>query len=511
MSATGEVGIQSAVHSLEQGNLAPIIRGAMFAVLIVALLLLYLFVQFRGFSTVTAMDQAQIARNIASGKGFTTQFIRPLAVWQLESAGKDIPADNFPDFYQSPLGPLVNALPLSLVKSSWKMTATDLVYAGERIIAAFSVLCFLLSVAIWYFVGARLFDSKLSLLACAIILLTNMMWQFSLSGLPQMLMLLLFSGAMWLTVFAMQRRDQLVPVMLALFGAGLLFGLMTLAHGLAAWIFLGWLVFALVYFQPRGLAALVALAALLMVTLPWMVRTYSVCGNPFGLAAYAALASGGAPEEGYLRSLDEAPIVGGTSVLSKMKSGVFRQLEGLFSYLGINLAAAAFFLALLHPFRSPTVSLFRWCIALMWIGAVAGMGVFGLEGVISSNQLHVLFLPMFILFGLAFLMVLWSRWELGYPLLRMIFLSVVVFLCSVPMLSTLFSSRGGGSCGRHTFRRTLRFWAIGLAKRKSLPPTCRGRSHGMRSGSRCSCRSRSGRSTTSMTIGSLARPSTDFT
>jgi len=65
-----------------------------------------------------------------------------------------------------------------------------------------------------------------------------------------------------------------------------------------------------------------------------------------------------------------------------------------------------------------------------------------MAGVVSSNQMHMLFLPLFVFFGLAFLMVLWSRWELGYPLVRILFLSVVVFLCSVPMLATLFSSRG---------------------------------------------------------------------
>jgi len=71
------------------------------------------------------------------------------------------------------------------------------------------------------------------------------------------------------------------------------------------------------------------------------------------------------------------------------------------------------------------------------------MGAFGMSGIVSSNQMHVIFLPLFILFGLAFLLVLWSRWELGHPLLRGIFLAAIVFLCSIPMLSTLFfSSRG---------------------------------------------------------------------
>jgi len=441
MAATDEAGVQAAVHSLEQGKLAPIIRGAMFFVLIVVLTLLYLFVQFKGFSNLTAMDQGQIARNIASGKGFSTQFIRPLAIRQLEASGKGVPAENFPDFYQSPLNPFVNALPLKLVQSSWKMSPTDLVYAGDRAIAGLSIVFFLLSVGIWYFVGARLFDSKLSLIACAIVLLSDMMWQFSLSGLPQMLMLFLFSGAMLLTIFAMQNHDRTLLVLLSLFGAGLLFGLMTLAHGLAVWLFLGWLIFSLVFFQPRGIAAFAGLAALLIVVLPWMARTYSVAGNPFGLAIYAGLTQG-SPEEGYLRVLDDAPPMSGSGAISKLKANVSSQIENLIALLGMNVAACAFFLALLHPFRSTTTSLFRWCVVLMWLGAVIGMGFFGNDGVISSNQLHVLFVPIFIFFGLAFLLVLWSRWDINYPILRIIFLSVIVFLCAAPLLATLFTGRG---------------------------------------------------------------------
>jgi len=51
MAATDEVGVQTAVHALEQGKLAPYIRGAMFFILIVALTLLYLFVQFKASRT----------------------------------------------------------------------------------------------------------------------------------------------------------------------------------------------------------------------------------------------------------------------------------------------------------------------------------------------------------------------------------------------------------------------------------------------------------------------------
>ncbi len=442
MATFNEIEAQKAVHSIDQGRVAPIVRIVMFAVMIVSLTLLYMFVQFRGFATVTAMDQAQISRNLVSGKGFSTNFVRPLALWQLEHAGKETPKGIIADFYQSPLWPLVNALPLRLVKSTWKMTPTDLVYTGERVIVLVSIGLFLLSVVVWYFVGVQLFDSKLSVLACAIIILTDLMWQFSLSGLPQMLILLLFSGVVWFTLFAMKKRENVILVLASLFGAGLLFGLMVLAHGLAFWMFLGWLVFALLYFRPRGIAGLVALAGILMIVLPWMARNYSVCGNPFGLAIYDMVAPPGiTPEAGYLRSLEGPPDVAKMFPMARIKSGVMDQIKSIFSLLGMNLAAGAFFLALLHPFRSAVTSYFRWAVLLMWVGAVIGMALFGLRGEVSSNQLHVIFIPVFVFYGLAFLLVLWSRLEFSTTMLRPFFLGLLVFLCAIPLLFTLFAGR----------------------------------------------------------------------
>ena len=436
------INAQQAIHSIDQGISANYIRGAMFVALIISLPLLYLFVQFRGFSTVTAMDQAQIARNLASGKGFSTQFLRPLAVWQLEDAKKPIPKDNFPDFYQSPLNSLVNALPLTFVKSKWPILSSDFVYAPERVIAGVSILCFLLSVAVWYLIGKILFDSQLSLLACAAILMCDMMWQFSLSGLPQMMMLLLFSGMIWLTLLAMKNAEKSRVVLASLFGAGLLFGLLVLAHGLVVWMFLGWLLFVFVYFRRSGPLPLVALAALLIVVTPWLARNYHVCGSALGLAIYdsAAIAQE-SPESGYLRSFTEPPKLSLMFRPSIIKSGIENQAKEIFSFLGLNLAAAVFFLSLMHPFRSEITSVFRWAVLLMWLGAVFGMAAFGVRGAISSNQLHVLFLPLFIFYGIAFLLVLWARLEFEGKILRSIFLGAILFLCALPMLSTLVSGR----------------------------------------------------------------------
>jgi hypothetical protein len=433
--------LQDVVHSLDQGGLVPIIRVAMFGALILTLTLLYLFIQFRGLSSATAMDQAQIARQIAMGNGFSTQYIRPLAIWQLETAGKKIPKDEFPDFFQSPLNPLVNSIPLKMVESSWKLTPIDLVYVGDRVIAGTAILLFFLSVWIWYHVACRLFDSFIALLGCSIVLLSDLMWQFSLSGLPQMLLLLLLSAACWLTLKAMEKRDDFVSSLMFLFAAGAVFGLMVLTHGAAFWIFVGWLGFTLFYFHPRGIAGLVALAALLIVTLPWAVRNYAVCGNPLGLAGYELVAPVNTAESVYLRSITEAPPLSGIHPFNRLKNAVFAQSEKIFPFLGMNIVAVAFFICLLHRFKSPSTSAFRLCLVLMWLGAFVGMGLCGVEGVVSSNQFHVLFIPLFVFFGLAFLIVLWNRLEISIPMMRSVFVGVLVFLCALPMLATLFAGK----------------------------------------------------------------------
>ena len=59
-----------------------IIRRSLFLLILIILTLGNLFVLFRGLNSPQAMDQAQIAREIASGNGFTTKFIRPVAYEQ---------------------------------------------------------------------------------------------------------------------------------------------------------------------------------------------------------------------------------------------------------------------------------------------------------------------------------------------------------------------------------------------------------------------------------------------
>ena len=416
---------------------SPAAKWAAAAALTGALVFLYLFVQFRGLASPTAMDQAQIARSIASGEGFSTKYLRPFAIRQLEHAGKPVPTEHFPDFFQSPLNPLVNALPLKLIQSEWKLGPLNVVYIGDRMIAGTSLLFFLLSVAIWYRIARRLFDQKLARLGCAMVLLTDLFWEFSLSGLPQMLMLLIFSGVCWTTLRALERKTEHRVVLLMSAVAGLLLGLMVLAHGAAAWISLGWLVFAGAVFRPRGLAPLAALLGALIVLTPWLWRNHAVCGNPLGIAGYEILAPGLNSESGYLRSLSQAPTIEASRPIQRLKEAFRIHAGGILAFLGMNLAALAFFASLLHRFKPESTQLFRHAILLMWIGAFVGMALCGVEGAVHSNQLHVLFIPVFVFYGLAFLLELWNRLEIASPRLRQAFPVVLIAIAALPLVSRL--------------------------------------------------------------------------
>ncbi|MGI9244988.1 MAG: hypothetical protein ACR2RV_29565, partial [Verrucomicrobiales bacterium] len=117
------------------------------------------------------------------------------------------------------------------------------------------------------------------------------------------------------------------------------------------------------------------------------------------------------------------------------------QLNSLYIYLGSIIAAPLFFFSLLHPFKRPEISSFRWCILLMWLFAVFGMSIFGLaDGARDPNQLHLLFIPLMTAYGLAFLSVLWSRLGITSHMWMILngHLIIVVLISALPLLLTFF-------------------------------------------------------------------------
>ena len=425
-----------------------LIRRALFFVVLLALTWIHLMVLFRGLGTPQAMEQAQLARQVSRGEGLTTKVIKPLEHHLAETHQETtVPLVGLRDTYHSPLNPMVLGAVFKLVGAdkpdAFEMGKKELIYELDRVVALVSTLFFLMAMGVTYLLVSRIFDAKIAGVTAVMMLLCDLFWSFSQSGLPQMLLLLLFSCGLYFTYRTIEDQEEGRSAMAQPLIAAAFFSLMVLTHWITAWIFFGFLIFAAFAFRPRGIIALSSLAILAIAVVFPIYRMADITGQPFGLARfvfYNGLASGS--ESTIMRTLDlsSTPLVL-DGLLLKILGTTLVQATSLIPFLGGILAAPIFFVALLHPFKRKPIASFRWLIALMWLFAALGMAIFGIDSKESlhPNQIHLLFAPIMAAYGLAFLSILWSRLDVvtSLPVLRNAHYYVIVALSAAPMLLTL--------------------------------------------------------------------------
>lgn len=431
-------------HSVDTGV---IIRRSLFFLMLVILTLGHLFILFRGLNSPQAMDQAQIAREISRGNGFTTKFIRPVAFHQAQKAKGTVPFNAFEDTYHAPLNPLINAAVLKLIGAdapeNWTMGENQMVFPMDRIIAAVSTLFFLMAIGVNYLLVSRIFDSKIAGITALLMLFCQTFWGFALSGLPQMLLLLLFSCGTYFTYRAIEAasegRVSFTPALVA----GVFFVMMALTHWLAIWIVFGYIIFAAFAFRPRGIVALSILALLAIAAIPTLIRCSNHSDSTFGtgyLCLYKGLGET-QTEDAVMRTddLGTTPLRLDGIILKVLRTTLL-QATDIVPFLGGIVIAPIFFICLFHPFKRPSIAKLRWGILLMWVVAAFGMALFGVTPKeLDSNQLHIVFAPIMTAYGLAFLSILWSRIEFvaANPLMRNVHHVVIVLICASPMLLDL--------------------------------------------------------------------------
>jgi len=227
---------------------------------------------------------------------------------------------------------------------------------------------------------------------------------------------------------------------------GLLFGLLLLTHGLTIWILLGAVFFISFAFKPRGVAGAAVLAIAMLVYSPWIARNVKVTGSPFGIAYYSQFDEVRQSEAAWMRQNDASlKGIGIAWFRGKVTQEIISQSGKLFALLGYSIAAPIFFLALLHRFKRKETADLRWAILSMWLFAFIGMAFAGQStDFISPNQLHLLFAPTFVFYGIAFLLILWGRMEVNFPYSRVAFITVVFLATSVQLILALLP-RGNAS------------------------------------------------------------------
>lgn len=428
-------------------------------VILLGLAVISLFITFRGLSSPRAMEQAQIGKELASGNGYSTKVIRPAAIWQIKQNGKEPASFNqFPETYHAPLNPLIYGSVIKAVQGNdtqkWRMPKNSNIYGLDRIIAATCTLFFIAAIGVNYLLISRIFDNTIAFITAILLMFCQLMWQFAQSGLPQMLMLLLFSLAMLHLWKAIEKTQENKSFMSSILIAGFFMCLLALTHWITIWIYIGFTVFCAIFFKPKGVVATILIGMLAVVVLPITYFIYTIpSGSSLGMAFYAIHDGLGFSEDYLLRSLSpEDQQLGLQGLFVQIISSTLSQLSSLYGNLGSILVAPLFFISLIHPFRNKLIRSFRWLILLMVFFASIGMTLYGTrDGVMDSNQIIILFTPLMTAYGLAMLAILWAKVQINQSMqiLRNAHFIIIIFISIGPMLFSLpLNLKRGLSAGK---------------------------------------------------------------
>ena len=430
---------------------------------------------YHGFSAPEAMDSAQLARNIADGHGFTTQCIVPLRLYLLQSQararGQNQPAaigqgGFYTELATAPVYPTVLAGLMKLLKPDrhmetkkvfWSRNGAFQRYAPEFLIAVFNQCLLLLAVMLTFFLAGKWFDATVAWLSALVMLGSSELWQFSVSGLSTILLLLIFLGlTLSLSVIESQARmeapNQRRLVRLAL-TAGALMGLGMLTRYSFGWLIIPVLAFLAWFGGARRKVLMLATGGVFIVIIaPWLVRNYLQSGHLFGIAGFAVLEETGLfPGLTLLQSMNppmaSAEMHGGWLflVLHKLLHNLLAIFQGDLPHLA-GWAGVLFFAGLLLGFRNPTPRRLRYftlmCLAVFVLAQALGRTwLSDATPGFNSENLLVLLTPMVVIFGCAFFLTLLEQMTLPNLETRYAVMILVVGLLCLPFITTFFPPR----------------------------------------------------------------------
>jgi hypothetical protein len=473
--------LQALLHDFEVGEGGIVVRIALLMLIVLILAGLYNFGPittpfgnlggiYHGLNDVQSMDTAQLARQIARGEGYTTEFLRPYAVRQLHDfattqsllTGRSsdlFPADRFPegvprvlpDTYNPPGYPYLLAAWYYLVHPHFDQPiesyAASHVYSGDRWVPFLNLFFLLLNAALVFGLSLRLFDVRVAWMALVGFLVTNMIWQFTLTALSTTFLMFLVTASIGcaLEIFCVgeacfeSEETSFHPAWLW----ALLLSLLLIAASLTRFEVVVMLAPLLVLFfaMPRAnfLLPCVVVVLVLLGVLPWFWHMDKVCGNPLG--SNLSLLLLGAPGYEGNQIYCATSIPGYESLLrdgfTKEYLGFQWHFEHAWELLGYNPLILLFVVAALHGFKRPRAMVFYWLLigcALVLI-LVNNLGVANPEAISQWNAVVLLF-PCLLVIGSAYFFILFDRLYIQIGLLRNLIVIAFMSLTALPMVLT---------------------------------------------------------------------------
>ena len=460
--------LQDVIHKIEVGEWTRYVKIGVALLGFLVFAVLYDIRQFRNFSTQEAMDNAQLARNVARGRGFTTDFVRPLSFYllqkqQLETkqgSGSAILKGDHPDLANPPVYPVLLAGWMKVLPFNYAIAkgAQFWRYQPEMLVAWLNQILFFTAVLLVFRLGMVLFDAPVAWVSAAVFAGTDLFWKFSVSGLSTMLLIVLFLLLTWCLVVIEQQGREGGKSQRWFLGMAALCGLLVGAGMMTRYSF-GWLALPVVAFfasflgQRRAPLSLTMLAVCAVVAGPWLVRNYNLSGTPFGTATYAVYQDtisqfrGNKLERYMSPELEQA--TGKVEVNHFLKKLMVNSAETVgrdLLNLGSNWASAFFLVGLLVPFLNPGLNRLRGFLLLslmtLLVAQSLGKGHLSTDSPdINSENLVVILAPVVFLFGVAMFFLLLDQINVPFPQTRTLVTSAFGIVVCAPLIFSILPPR----------------------------------------------------------------------
>ena len=470
------------IHTTEEGGGSRFMRNLLLVVAVVGLAFLYDLRAYRNFNSPEAMDAAQVARNLSEGRGYSTDFIRPFSLYLVQKHNRaanpaQMLATNLvdfahissphPDLANAPVYPTVLAALFKLHTPAWKVETRKpfwteggkfMRYQPEFGIALFNQLLLLVVVALTFLIAKKLFDDLAAWLAAALVLGSDLLWRYSVSGQCTLLVLVMFLGLIWclMKMEELARIEQ--PDTRRLFGLAMVAGLLLGLGTLTLYSF-GWLIFPVVVFlalfggaRRVGLAVAACLVCAVVVA-PWIARNLAVSGTFFGTAGYAvAEDTFGFPGARLMQSFnpDMTSAYWVTPYTRKLMENLRSIIPGELLRLGGGWMGVLFLAGLLLGLRNQAARRLRYfgmmCLGVLVLVEALGRTPLSSVSEVSSENLLALLTPLVVIFGIAFFLTLLSQMNLPMPQVRYGVIGLLIVLACQPLIATLLPPKISPVC-----------------------------------------------------------------
>ena len=491
--------IQALIHLIEVGSGSRWVRAIMLTMMVLTLAGIYDLTAYRGFNSPEAMDAAQVARNLAEGRGYSTEFIRPFSMYLLRKHNQsaltgavmstnDVARVNqrnaHPDLANPPLYPTVLAGLIKICRPEWKADKHAIFwsegghyarYPAEFLIALFNQLLLLTVVWLTFLLARTFFDPLVAWLAALLTLGSDGLWKFSVSGQSTMLLLVIFLGLVWCLMKIEEsgrskKSDPRRHTMLVV-SAGVLTGLGMLTRYSFGWVIVPVFLFITVFgwkneFMPMMVGpldesgqptpssnrsrsgvglAVSAFLAFAFVVIPWIGRNLAVSGTFFGTAGYAVAEGTFAfPGSRLMQSLnpDLTSAYWIMPYLRKFLDNARNLLQGDLLRLGGGWLGILFFCGLLLGLRNAVARRLRYftmgCLGMfIVVQALGRTRLSDYSPELNSENMLILLTPLVVIFSVASFLKLIEQMELPSLQVRYWVIGLMAVLVCQPLIATL--------------------------------------------------------------------------